>query len=308
MDSGRVGACHRLENKRRQFLIVVNDVVKNRFDTYTDIVEKDRAVADHKYEKSKMFVRRALVRQRVLQQCMRMRRTDIDRNPHTNIYGRYGGRSVEQFGREIETFIAMNHPKIRRQRKIKELMEEGLEQGKILEEKTITTRMHSFLQRSLTKMRLKRLQKEKSQLEKTQLKMNKLQKEKSELSLKKKLINTSQQKYGIPKLPILTNPFYSSRQTADSDSNKVMNIEIKQDKSSKPKEVNILKLSEDVKNLNISEKIPVNQTDDQQLKQLKADDVLRELGQLKTETLDTRPRPQLIVLPPIKAAKALIQN
>ena len=320
MDSGRVGACHRLENKRRQFLIVVNDVEKNRFETFSDIVKKDKAVCDHKYEKSKMFVRRALVRQRVLQQCMKMRRINIDRNPHQTMYGRYGGRSIEQFGREIETFIAMNHPKIRRQRKIKQLMEEGIEQGKILEEKTISKRMHSFLQRSVTKMRLQRLQKEKSQMEKSQLSLKRLKRESSQLSMKrlqenpnasakKEFLRSSRPQYGLPKLPVLTNPFFTSRgQAADSDSEKIINVEIKPSEPRKSKEINILKITEDMQNMKVGDSVTVNQTDDQQIKQLKAEGLLRELGQLKTEKLDTGPRPQLIVLPPIKPVKALIQH
>lgn len=290
MDSGRVGVCHRLENKRRQFLIVVNDVARSKCDSYNDIVDKDKADADYRFEKSKMFVRRALVRQRVLQQCMKMRRTNLDRNPHNNLYGRYGGRSIEQFGREIETFIAMNHPKIRRQRQIKRLMEEGLAQGKLLEQKTVSDKMQTFLQRSLTKMRLKRIQKEKSQIS--------VKRESSKIN----------QRQGLPRLPVLTNPFFTnSRRVVENDSNQIMNVEIKPVRASGPNEVNILKLTDDVQNMTVTDRKRQNRTDDEQVKELKAQNVLKELGQLDTTVLDPGPRTQL-VLPPIKSTNAIVQN
>ena len=285
-----------LENKRRQFLIVVNDVVKNKYDTYTEIVEKDKVNADYRFEKSKMFVRRALVRQRVLQQCMRMRRSDFDPTPHKNLYGRYGGRSIDQFGREIETFIAMNHPKIRRQRKIRQLLEDGVAQGKILEEKAIASRMQSFLQRSITKMRL-----------------NQLHKERSKLSVKNENSKLNYQRYGLPKLPVLTNPFFTSSKQivgkdADTDSSKTANNGIKSTQPKKSHEVDILKLSGDLSSLKLNDKVKPNQTDDQQMKELSAKDGLKGLSRKgKSEINDPGPK-TLLVLPPIKPREVLVQN
>ena len=295
MDSGRVGVCHRLENKRRQFLIVVNDVVKTKQNTYTELVEKDKANADFRFEKSKMFVRRALVRQRVLQQCMRMRRSDYDHSPHKNLYGRYGGRTIDQFGREIETFIAMNHPKIRRQRKIRQLLEDGKAQGKLLEEKAIASRMQSFLQRSITKMRLKQLQKERSKV-----------------SIKRENSKLNYQRQGLPKLPVLTNPFFTSNRYIegnDTDADKTANDGIKASKPKKASELDLVKLSGDLGSLKLNENVMPNRTDDQQIKTQKAKDILKEFGQGKTDIQvdDSGPR-TLLVLPPIKPKEVLVQD
>lgn len=295
MDSGRVGVCHRLENKRRQFLIVVNDVVKTKHDTYTELVEKDKANADFRFEKSKMFVRRALVRQRVLQQCMRMRRSDYDNNSHKNLYGRYGGRTIDQFGREIETFIAMNHPKIRRQRKIRQLLEDGKAQGKLLEEKAIASRMQSFLQRSITKMRLKQFQKERSRV-----------------SIKRENSKLNYQRQGLPKLPVLTNPFFTSNKYIegnDADTIKIPNAGIKASKAKKASELDIVKLSGDLGSLKLNENMKTNQTEGQQVKTQTAKDILKEFGQNKTDIQVDDPGPKtLLVLPPIKPKEVFVQD
>ena len=294
MDSGRVGVCHRLENKRRQFLIVVNDVVKAKHDSYTDLVEKDKANADFRYEKSKMFVRRALVRQRVLQQCMRMRRSDIDQGPHKGLYGRYGGRTIDQFGREIETFIAMNHPKIRRQRKIRQLLEDGKAQGKLLEEKVIASRMQSFLQRSITKMRLKQLQKERSKV-----------------SMKRENSRLNYQRQGLPKLPVLTNPFFTSNryinESTDDDAARTRNGDIKTSKSKKPDELDIVKVTGDLGSLNLDVTVKPNRNEEALIKRQRAKDILKELGQDKAIVDDPGPK-TLMVLPPIKPKEVLVQN
>ena len=294
MDSGRVGVCHRLENKRRQFLIVVNDVVKAKHDSYTDLVEKDKANADFRYEKSKMFVRRALVRQRVLQQCMRMRRSDIDQGPHKGLYGRYGGRTIDQFGREIETFIAMNHPKIRRQRKIRQLLEDGKAQGKLLEEKVIASRMQSFLQRSITKMRLKQLQKERSKV-----------------SMKRENCRLNYQRQGLPKLPVLTNPFFTSNryinESNDDDVVQARNEGIKASKSKKSDEFDIVKVTGDLGSLKLDETVKPTRNEEALIKRQKAKDILKELGQDKAIVDDPGPK-TLMVLPPIKPKEVLVQN
>lgn len=151
MDTGRVGACHRLENKRRKFLIVINDVVKNKYDVTTNYLDHSYEEIASRLEKSKMFVRRALVRQKVLQKCMKMRRTE---KPANSVFGRYEGKPVEAFGKDIEKFIAFNHPKMRRQRYLQKLMNESLEKGAILQETIAQQRVSNWLERSYTKPKL----------------------------------------------------------------------------------------------------------------------------------------------------------
>ena len=192
MDVGRVGACTKLENKRRKFLIVINDVEKNRYEVYADYLDHAHIEAEINFEKSKMFVRRALVRQKVLQKCMKMRRRTLTTRPE---YGRYGGRPIEAFGRDIEGYIAHNHPKLRRKRQLEKLVGESLENGAILKPATMETKVANWMERSYTKNKLVKSKREKTNLETISEKGDKL---------------ASKRQQRIPKLPVLNTPFYSA--------------------------------------------------------------------------------------------------
>jgi len=190
MDTGRVGACHRLENKRRKFLIVVNDVVQSRYDVDAEYIRHMHDMAEHRFEKSKMFVRRALVRQKVLQKCMKMRRRELQ---PTNVYGRYGGKPIDSFSRDIEGFIAHNHPRLRRKRYLERLLEESREKGAILKQSTVKNRVSGWLERSYTKYKLQNQKREKTNLDK----------------IEEEVVKASDRRQSrIPKLPVLTQPFY----------------------------------------------------------------------------------------------------
>ena len=159
MDSGRVGACHKLENKRRRYLMVVNDVVKSRYDVLAEYLDHAHDESAHNFEKSKAFVRRALVRQKVLQKCMKMRRQNVG---NQNMYGRYGGKPIDAFSRDIESFIAFNHPKKRRKRYLQKLMDDSLDTGAILKEDIAQERVQSWMERSYTKYKLMKAKREQS--------------------------------------------------------------------------------------------------------------------------------------------------
>ena len=162
MDEGRVAACHRLENKRRKFLIVVNDVVKSKYDVYAEYVDHAHMTRTNQLDKSQMFVKRALARQKILRKCMQMRRANIDPG---NLYGRYGGKPIESFSRDIEHFMTYNHPKARRQRYLHQLKEESLDKGAILKEHVASDKIARWMERSYTKHKLKQAKKEKTVLE-----------------------------------------------------------------------------------------------------------------------------------------------
>lgn len=225
MDTGRVGACHKLENKRRKFLIVINDVVKNKYDVYAEYLDHAHKETDHNFEKSKMFVRRALVRQKVLQKCMKMRRLNI--NDERTVFGRYGGKPIESFGKDIESFIAYNHPKMRRQRHLQKLLNESLEKGAILKQNVVENRVASWMERSYTKYKLMKAKREKTNLEPI--------KEKSEKSIVKK------SRQPQLRLPVLTNPFYSGSKEVEAE----MTTSVDAD---------VLKITEDLEKVNIEKK------------------------------------------------------
>lgn len=252
MDTGRVAACHKLENKRRKFLIVINDVVKNKYDVYSEYLDHAHAATDHSLDKSKMFVRRALVRQKVLQKCMKMRRQNYAEVESKSLFGRYGGKTIEQFGRDIESFIAYNHPKMRRQRYLHKLLNESLEKGAILKPNVVEDRVAKWMERSYTKVKLKKGTREKTNLE----------------PIKEQKESSSDRRQQVPRLPVLTNPFYTgSREPLDE------NKEVQAD---------ILKITDEVNKMTIS-------------KEEKKEPSVRD----KRATL---------VLPPIQPTKAMVST
>jgi hypothetical protein len=220
MDTGRVGACHKLENKRRKFLIVINDVVKNKYDVYAEYLDHAHSEIEHNFEKSKMFVRRALVRQKVLQKCMKMRRRNVEEN--RTVFGRYGGKPIEAFGKDIESFIAYNHPKMRRKRYLQKLLHESLDKGAILKPNVVEDRVAGWMERSYTKYKLRKAKREKTNLEPI--------KEKKESSGDKRSMQL--------RLPVLTNPFYSGARETEAE----MTTSVDSD---------ILKITEDIEKVNI---------------------------------------------------------
>lgn len=254
MDTGRVGACHRLENKRRKFLIVINDVVKNKNDVYSEYLTHANAEAEHNFEKSKMFVRRALVRQKVLQQCMRMKR--LQPNDNRAVFGRYGGKTIESFGRDIESFIAYNHPKMRRQRYLQKLLKESFDKGVILKPNVVEDRVASWMERSYTKYKLKKAKREKTNLE--------------PIMESRKTVDKRSQ---IPRLPVLSNPFYTG------------NREPEVEEEQKTADVEILKISKDL------EEVALNKSVNEDNGGSKANE--------KRATL---------VLPPIKTTRAMVST
>lgn len=256
MDTGRVAACIKLENKRRKFLIVVNDVVRNKYDVYSEYLDRAQAATDHSLDKSKMFVRRALVRQKVLQKCMKMRRQNYAEVESKSLFGRYGGKPIESFGRDIESFIAYNHPKMRRKRYLQKLLNESLEKGAILKENVAEDRVSKWIERSYTKFRLKKAQREKTNLEPI--------KERPEKS-------SERRHHPVPRLPVLSNPFYTGRSSIDEN---------------KETQADILKISDNMNKLKLEESETTQKSSDERVPEKRA----------------------TLVLPPIQPSKAMVSS
>ncbi len=241
MDTGRVGACHRLENKRRKFLMVINDLVKTRYEVYADFLYNAQVEADYSLEKSKMFVRRALVRQKVLQKCMKMRRHHPDTE---TIFGRYGGKPIEAFSRDIEGLIAHNHPKLRRKRHHQRLLNESLEKGAILKPTVVENRVAGWIERSYTKYKLMKQKREQTNLE----------------AIEEKLEKASQKTKANQRtlrLPVLTNPFYSGARTG-LESKEVSKPDLDSKPEVGPKDIqtepDVLNLSDNMENMMLEPK------------------------------------------------------
>ncbi|KAL3870777.1 hypothetical protein ACJMK2_038820 [Sinanodonta woodiana] len=198
MDEGRLGFVHRQENKHRKFNVVMNDVIKSRWETYDEYITKEKLRVDHRFQKSKMLIRRALVRQKVLQRCLKLRQETVNKRHISPNFGKYGGKPLVAFSRDIDAYIADNHPKMRRFRKIRKLIDDSIESGAILDENRAYQKVQTYFKERLETMGIEPpVRKEKKQ---------------EETEEKKK----DYSRYGVPKLPALLNPFMVS-QTIQAD-------------------------------------------------------------------------------------------
>ncbi|XP_048777889.1 uncharacterized protein LOC125681732 [Ostrea edulis] len=144
MDTGRLGEVRRHENSNRKFMCILNHMVKSRWETMNDSLSRERNEMDVKLEKAGTLWRRKYVQQRVLQQCLKMRKTTLANSSTARLYGSYGGKPLYAYSRDIERFITDNHPKKRRQRKVKRALLESIERGKIIDPKELPGRVDKY--------------------------------------------------------------------------------------------------------------------------------------------------------------------
>ena len=91
-------------------------------------------------------VRRSIVRQRVLRKCLEMRKRKIHTRDPSLRFGQYGGKPLWAMSRDIDRVIADNHPKIRRMKRVQEVMRRSLESGAILDDAAVSRRIETFFQ------------------------------------------------------------------------------------------------------------------------------------------------------------------
>jgi hypothetical protein len=144
MDTGRLGDVRRHENSNRKFMFILNHMVKARWETVNDSLSRERNEMDVKLEKAGTLWRRKYVQQRVLQQCLKMRKETLPNSSAARRYGSYGGKPLYAYSRDIERFITDNHPKKRRQKKVKRALLESIERGKIIDPQELPGRVEKY--------------------------------------------------------------------------------------------------------------------------------------------------------------------
>lgn len=146
MDTGRLGIVRRQENSRRKFVFMLNDVIKTQCEVVDECLSREKFEIGVKYDKSFVPVRRSVVKQRVLQQCLKMRRGSrkfSDRN-----LGVYGGKPLYTYSREIDKFIADMHPRHRRLRQAEKALKESIDKGKILDPQNIPHKIEQYFEKN----------------------------------------------------------------------------------------------------------------------------------------------------------------
>ncbi|KAK3095653.1 hypothetical protein FSP39_017202 [Pinctada imbricata] len=144
MDAGRLGIVRRQENSHRKYVCILNDVIKSRWEIIDQSISREKFEISVKHDKSFIPWKRRFVHQRVLQECMRMRRETTDSKTKRQ-YGEYGGKPLYAFTRDINRYISEMHPRLRRERKVRKALSEAVEQGKILDPSVISRKMETHL-------------------------------------------------------------------------------------------------------------------------------------------------------------------
>ena len=130
----------------------MNDVAKTKQDRYDHIIDTEKAEATQRSKKAIEMTRRNIVRQKVLKKCMQNKREEIEKRQASTVYGKYHGVSVDNIAGEMEDYLKHNHPRVRRAQKIKDLFEEGLEKGAILDKDTVNHKVKSFFDKPLVEL------------------------------------------------------------------------------------------------------------------------------------------------------------
>lgn len=146
MDEGRLGNVRRREDTHRKYMCVINDVNKSRWELLDGYIKRDEHDTMFRLAKSVTSVRKSLVKQRVLQQCMKMRRDRLDYSE--KILGRYGGKPAEAFSRDVENVIDYMHPKRRRMRKLQSLKVQCIRDGAILLPTEVESKINEYFTRA----------------------------------------------------------------------------------------------------------------------------------------------------------------
>ncbi|PVD21759.1 hypothetical protein C0Q70_17560 [Pomacea canaliculata] len=146
MDEGRLAMVLRRVEQQRKYVYMVNDIVRAQHGLLHGCLAREEREATLKLTKSTLEVRRAIVRQRVLLQCLDMRRRKVLARDPTPMCGAYGGKPLWAMSRDIDHVIADNHPRMRRMRRVRDIMRRSLETGAILDKEAVSRRMDEFFE------------------------------------------------------------------------------------------------------------------------------------------------------------------
>lgn len=150
MDEKRFILLRRQCERNRKSVCISNDMVRNRSQFVTNNLIKERGDSLYKSFLSSIPVKKSIVRQRGLQVCMKQKRENSYNSTDTSdsqCFGQYDGASVHSYARDIDQYIASRHPKLRRLKRTKKLLEEGQENGAIVSEDALKQKMKEYFEK-----------------------------------------------------------------------------------------------------------------------------------------------------------------
>ncbi|XP_012945961.1 uncharacterized protein LOC106013814 [Aplysia californica] len=146
-DGGRLAAVRKCQNYNRKFVHIMNDIIKNRQEVYHNCLSREQQEASTKLVSDVLTVKRSVVRNRVLLQCMQARKQSSQHDPTPQTYGVYRGRPLDAFSRDIDRVLAWNHPRLKRLRKVERAKQNCLKHGAILDQRAMKSKMEDFFSR-----------------------------------------------------------------------------------------------------------------------------------------------------------------
>ncbi|XP_061183859.1 uncharacterized protein LOC133192034 [Saccostrea echinata] len=132
MFMGRLINVRKQEDNHRKFLCVMNDVARNQHDFYNAYIKKELQYNISRQERSSVAVRKAVTQKKILQKCLELKREDTAASKDRNLYGHYGGKSIQSLNKDMDSFLAERHPKIRKKKHLDSVMKHSKEKGLIL--------------------------------------------------------------------------------------------------------------------------------------------------------------------------------
>ena len=145
MYAGRLGNVRKQEDSHRKFMCVMNEMARNRFDLTTNYIDKEMNYNTHRQDRSQVQIKREMVQRKILLKCMEMRREDTVDSDNNNLYGHYGGRPMQAFHKDIETYKEETDPKKQKKKQINELMKTSRETGLVMGSAKMNEKVRGYL-------------------------------------------------------------------------------------------------------------------------------------------------------------------
>ena len=148
MNEGRLRVVNNITNVKRKHMSNINDQVRTRYQRVQKMVDKDLALDVIRCNRLIAPYKRSLVEIRGLQKCLKDKASCVGLERDANLMGKYGGITLCSLKKEVERLIADGHPRLRRIRRIEKLLHDGKEDGRLLNNDEVRSRVEALGQRS----------------------------------------------------------------------------------------------------------------------------------------------------------------
>ena len=133
MNEGRLKHVFAQSSWTRKLTLISNDAAKRNLDTYKWSVGREQLRLEAKDRRQSLPFKMSLLNLRSYQECVHRRLMEGEK---TVLYNDVRG--------DIDGVIQENHPRVRRQKKTKQLLKEGLEEGRLIGQEQVVERMHTI--------------------------------------------------------------------------------------------------------------------------------------------------------------------